>query len=217
MEPKEMMMDQVSVTSTALLSTTPDAKPKLWGALVKARAAVKNAVKNAQNPHLKNKYANLEAILDTCNQACHEHGLTFIQCPVQAPQGHVGLETIVGHESGETLRFTSYLPVGKYDPQGCGGGLTYLRRYSLSAIWGITQEDDDGETAMGRGGSGSKRTTPAPKKVDISGLESAKSLRELDDRANDLVDAGADEEEVARAHVRLEKQLLASAKKRLER
>lgn len=176
---------------------------QLWSALVKARADVKNAVKNAQNPHLKNKYANLEAILDTCNAAASAHGLTFVQCPVEGPQGHVALMTIVGHESGETIEFRSTLPVGKYDPQGCGGGITYLRRYSLSSFWGITQEDDDGETAMGRSGG----KTARPKKGDLSSLDRAKNLTELGALADALVDSGADEEEVERAFTAVKRRL----------
>lgn len=178
---------------------------KLWSALVKARAEVKNAVKNAQNPHLKNKYANLEAILDACNTAASAHGLTFVQCPIEGPQGHVALVTIIGHESGETLEFRSTLPVGKYDPQGCGGGITYLRRYSLSSIWGITQEDDDGETAMGR--SGAKAKTTRPKGADLSSLDRAKNLTELGALADALVDSGADEEEVERAFTAVKRRL----------
>ena len=46
---------------------------------------------------------------------------------------------------------------GKMDSQGIGAAITYLRRYSLSAIVGVVcDDDDDGETAVGRG------KTPSP-------------------------------------------------------
>ena len=50
----------------------------------------------------------------------------------------------------------SFLPLNpaKNDNQGIGAAITYLRRYSLSAIVGVVCDDDDvGETAGGRGRS----------------------------------------------------------------
>jgi len=42
-------------------------------------------------------------------------------------------------------------PVGKQDAQGVGSAITYLRRYSLAAVANLAQEDDDANTAVGRG------------------------------------------------------------------
>ena len=36
--------------------------------------------------------------------------------------------------------------------QGLGSAITYARRYSLAAICGISQDDDDGEGSVGRTG-----------------------------------------------------------------
>jgi hypothetical protein len=57
------------------------------------------------------------------------------------------------HSSGEWISSTLELPVSKQDAQGFGSALTYARRYSLAAICGIAQDDDDGEGA---------RKAPAP-------------------------------------------------------
>jgi hypothetical protein len=35
----------------------------------------------------------------------------------------------------------------KQDPQGLGSAMTYLRRYSVAAICGLYQDDDDAEPA----------------------------------------------------------------------
>ena len=52
----------------------------------------------------------------------------------------------------------------KMDPQGIGSALTYYRRYSLSAIVGISaDEDDDAEKAMGRNES---KKSEKPKTID---------------------------------------------------
>jgi hypothetical protein len=59
----------------------------------------------------------------------------------------VTVETVLAHKSGEWMRGTSAAPVVKADPQGVGSAITYLRRYSLAAVCGIAQEDDDGNAA----------------------------------------------------------------------
>jgi len=51
------------------------------------------------------------------------------------------------HTSGEWIEDTATCPLPKQDPQGFGSALTYLRRYSLSAICGLYADDDDGDRA----------------------------------------------------------------------
>jgi hypothetical protein len=50
----------------------------------------------------------------------------------------------------------------KYDAQGVGSVITYLRRYSLAAMAGVAPDDDDGEAAVGRP-SGRATAQEAPK------------------------------------------------------
>lgn len=56
---------------------------------------------------------------------------------------------------------TCSAPVQKADPQGVGSALTYLRRYSLAAVCGLAQEDDDGH-AGSKPKPGPAQTTPQP-------------------------------------------------------
>lgn len=37
------------------------------------------------------------------------------------------------------------------DPQAVGSGVSYARRYTLMSMLSLGAEDDDGESAMGRG------------------------------------------------------------------
>ena len=60
--------------------------------------------------------------------------------------GVVSVETIVMHESGEWISSISSSPISKSNPQGVGDAITYLRRYSLAAIFGLAQKDDDGNS-----------------------------------------------------------------------
>lgn len=120
---------------------------KLAPALVKANAEVSNALKDSHNPHFGNNFASLHSVLDAVKPVYAKHGLTLVQVPGLDEQGRATLDTMVLHESGEWISGTSGSPLQKADPQGMGSAITYLRRYSLAALAGITQEDDDGNAA----------------------------------------------------------------------
>lgn len=124
---------------------------KLAAALVKAQGEVENATKNAANPHFKSRYADLAEILNTIKPVMTKHGLAVVQFP-GFEEGHATVETQLVHESGEWIAGTSGAPLQKNDPQGVGSAITYLRRYSLAALAGIAQEDDDGNAASGQNG-----------------------------------------------------------------
>ena len=42
------------------------------------------------------------------------------------------------------------MPISKPDAQGVGATITYARRFALCSMVGISQYDDDGETAVNR-------------------------------------------------------------------
>jgi len=117
-------------------------------ALVKAQGELENASKNASNPHYKSKYADLAEILNTVRPVFSKNGLSFVQCPTFL-DGVASVETMLMHESGEWLSSTASAPASKQDAQGVGSAVTYLRRYSLAAVAGIAQEDDDANSAVG--------------------------------------------------------------------
>ena len=63
--------------------------------------------------------------------------------------GGVMVETVLLHESGESIRCGRlHVPAVKQDAQGYGSALSYARRYSLLAACGIAPEDDDGNAAV---------------------------------------------------------------------
>lgn len=115
---------------------------ELSAALAKAQGEMENAGKNSVNPHFKSKYADLAEILNTVRPVLSKHGLAVTQFP--AFEGNMAsVETILTHSSGEWMSGICSAPVQKADPQGVGSALTYLRRYSLAAVCGLAQEDDD--------------------------------------------------------------------------
>lgn len=119
---------------------------KLAAALVLVQREVEHAHKNATNPHFKNRYADLTEVIDTVRPVLAKHGLSVVQFPGYV-DGVTTLESVLLHESGEWISGTAGARMQKDDPQGVGSALTYLRRYSLAAVCGISQDDDDGEAA----------------------------------------------------------------------
>ena len=121
---------------------------KLAEALAKAQGAMDNPARSAENPFFKSKYAPLSAITDAIRKPLSQNGLSYVQT-VSMQSDIVMLTTRLMHMSGEWIESAMPLPhVGK--PQELGSVMTYFRRYQLSAIVGITaDDDDDGNEASG--------------------------------------------------------------------
>jgi hypothetical protein len=136
-----------------------DSIAALAAALAAAQAEIGNAAKNAVNPHFRSNYADLAEIINTTRPVLSRHGLAVAQFP-GFEDGIATVESVLMHSSGEWMAGTSSAPVTKSDPQGVGSATTYLRRYSLAAICGIAQEDDDGNAAS----APRKQATPEPER-----------------------------------------------------
>jgi hypothetical protein len=119
-------------------------------ALVKATAQIEGASKDSTNPHFQKKYADLASVTDAIKKPLNDNGLTYSQI-IHRLEGGVGVETLIIHESGETMsNGIAFVPAPKNDPHGYGSALTYARRYSLSACFGVIQEDDDANGATNK-------------------------------------------------------------------
>ena len=120
----------------------------LAGALAKAQLQIEPASKNAPNPHFRSHYADLASIWDACRGPLNTNGLSIVQFPCDGEVGRTGLCTMLLHSSGEYISEVVTTRSQKDDPQGLGSALTYLRRYALAAVVGVTAtEDDDGNAA----------------------------------------------------------------------
>ena len=116
-------------------------------ALVKAQRDFAPALKQSTNPHFRSRYADLAACVEAVIDALNSNGIALIQRTHDSDNG-VAVETLLVHESGETLSGgILHVPAAKQDPQGYGSALTYARRYSLMAACGIAPEDDDANAA----------------------------------------------------------------------
>jgi len=118
---------------------------ELASALSKAQGEITPAIKDSKNPFFKSNYADLSSIWNACKEALSKNGLAILQT-MDYLEGQLTLLTTLAHASGQWMR--SYLPIltEKNNAQGIGSAITYMRRYALSAIVGITfgEEDDDG-------------------------------------------------------------------------
>lgn len=124
-------------------------------ALVKAQKAFGPALKTANNPHFRSKYADLSSCVEAVIDGLNNNGIALMQNCHECADGVI-VETVFLHESGEQISAGKlHVPAAKHDPQGYGSAITYARRYSLMAACGIAPEDDDGNAA-------SKRKTAAP-------------------------------------------------------
>lgn len=118
-------------------------------AFAKMQSELEQPLKNANNPFFKSKYVPLENVVSSITKAASKNGLSFTQFPSSDEQGNITVGTIVMHESGEWIEYDPIkMKPAKSDPQGVGSAITYAKRYALSAIFGITSDqDDDGNEA----------------------------------------------------------------------
>ncbi|MCR9254756.1 MAG: ERF family protein [Alphaproteobacteria bacterium] len=126
--------------ATAKTERTP--QQALYAALVAAQAEIKNVEPNQENTYHGSKYADLSAVLDAVRPVFTAKGLAIAQVLQVDQHGAEFLRTIVMHEDGGTLESDYRLPPYKRT-QERGSDITYARRYSLSAIAGISAEEDD--------------------------------------------------------------------------
>jgi hypothetical protein len=137
---------------------TSDAINEIAAALAKAQAEMSGAAKSSANPFFKSKYADLASVVDACRGALTANQIAVVQSPTtDGPR--VSLETWLIHSSGQYLAGTVTAAAKDDSPQAVGSTITYLRRYALQSFAGVAPEDDDAETAQGRG---TTRTQAAP-------------------------------------------------------
>lgn len=124
-----------------------DGLAALAGALSAAQAEVEGAVKGKVNPAFRTKYADLASVWEACREALSKNGLAVIQSPGAISDGRMEMTTMLIHKSGEWVRGSLTIPLGKVDAQAYGSATTYARRYALAAFVGVSPEDDDGAAA----------------------------------------------------------------------
>lgn len=160
-------------------------------ALASAQAKMGKALKSANNPHFKSKYADLASVTDACLPALNEAGIAVIQPTTDDDNGRY-VETILIHgESGEVLKCRVPLIVSKNDMQGYGSAVTYARRYGLMSMSGIAPEDDDGNAAAKSQPKAEDKKPAPPKRISAEQFQTISAKIEA---------AGVDADKIAAAY-----------------
>jgi RNAse (barnase) inhibitor barstar len=115
---------------------------------IAGQSSLETAIKNSSNPFLKNKYADIQEILDKVKSAFHENNYIIVQEGGADESGEF-IDTKLIHTSGNLFNCKIYLQYKKGDMQSLGGAITYARRYGLLSVTGIPVDDDDGTSAIG--------------------------------------------------------------------
>jgi len=145
---------------------------KLAEALSKAQGQMTAAAKDGKANY--GKYATLDSVWDAARKPLADNGLAVTQATDVAGDSMVLVTTLM-HASGEWIGGVYPVRPSQNTPQGMGSAITYARRYSLSALLGLTaDDDDDGNAASGQqsaqrqteqrqaNGNGKPQQAPAP-------------------------------------------------------
>jgi hypothetical protein len=112
----------------------------IWFKLWKAKQEIEAVKKNAKNPHFKNNYADINALIEAVEPVLLKYNLLLMQ-PIE--NGCV-VTRIVDCESGDSVESTMRLPEIQ-DPQRVGSAVTYYRRYTLQSLMTLQAEDTDAQ------------------------------------------------------------------------
>ena len=106
--------------------------------------------KDSKNPFHKSMYASLGAHLELCEETLDKYGMILLQTINGSAEKAILVATLCHPESGQWIKSYLPLPNPKGDSQGLGASITYMRRYSINSMLGLSAEDDDGESACVR-------------------------------------------------------------------
>ena len=133
----------------------------IYGKLHKAKRQIGTVKKNAKNPHFKNTYADLNALIDAVEPILLENDLILLQ-PLENGKVYT---RIVDVNTSEILESCIDLPASG-TPQAMGSAITYYRRYTLQSLLSLQAEDDDGTRA----------STPTPPTKEVLSIGSSKFI-----------------------------------------
>jgi hypothetical protein len=163
-------------------------------ALSNAQAEFPPIPKTQTNPYYKKKYADLSTIIHNIKNVMNKNGLAFTQTIIPNNDSVI-VKTTLFHISGQFINSTISVKLeGKKDPQALGSAITYLRRYSLSAIIGVASEDDDDGNATKINGITKEDYKPAKKTEDnpYQIIKNAKTITELENSAKEIFKTNPD-------------------------
>jgi hypothetical protein len=148
---KEIEILIQDLAKNKIVAPEPNESPnieEIAKALSAAQKIFKLAYKNKTGSFTE--YADLSSCLESVREAFGQNGLSISQPIIEDANGIV-LHTIIRHSSGQFIKSKiRVIPPTDGDLRKLCSQVTYLRRYALASLIGITGsgEDDDGELAI---------------------------------------------------------------------
>lgn len=142
---------------------------------IKAQKEMRPAIKDAKNPRFQSNYSDISSVLNACMEALYSNNLAMTQ-PVEHKEIGMVVTTRITHVTGEFIETSLPLMMQKQDMQGLGSAITYARRYGLTTLLGIPEDDDDANLVTEFNPPKSKakskpKPRAKPKKVNSSALQ----------------------------------------------
>ena len=126
-----------------------------------------------KNPHYGNDFIQFDRLVKKIDPMCKKYGLGISQFPTG-----VGLVTLIFHqETGEYITSYYELKLDKETSQGVGSALSYAKRQTYQALFGLSagqEEDDDAQLATSEEESFEKDNPVQGKMDNKSAYEIAK-------------------------------------------
>jgi len=141
------------------------ANNQLIEAMHKVQGQISGVKRDSTNPHFKNRYASLEAVVDALRPVLQANDLIVTQAPGRFTElGCIEITTTISHISGQSMSSVFEIPLSKKDSQGAGSAITYGCRYSLMALFLLPPQDDDAEGSIDRSETRPAKSSYALKK-----------------------------------------------------
>jgi len=123
-------------------------KITLAQAMLDFRVNVDSVTKDSTNPFFNSGYTSYNAVRETINPTLDMLGIVVIQAPMIL-EGIDVLNTKVymAHNPSDFICSNIRLLMPKGDMQQLGSAISYAKRYSLVSLFGLAEEDDDGNKA----------------------------------------------------------------------
>lgn len=152
-------------------TTSPSPLKSIPIALLAVQRELGPIFRDGKNPHFKSTYITLDHLTEVVKPILNKYGISLVQSastsveeyePTKPNATIIHVETMLMHESGEFIVTTAVVSLAKLGPQDSVAALTYGRRAGLAAALAVvTDEDDDGESLVGRA-TAKPRVLPEP-------------------------------------------------------
>lgn len=135
--------------------------------LLRVQQSIEKVTKTSKNPHFRSTFADLNEVLAVSKGALNEENIFIAQGPGKDQFGQYVETTLINGEDGQSLSSRVYFSGTEDNMQKIGAAITYARRFGLASLLALESQDDDGETAVGRGAQKSYKieSTTAPKET----------------------------------------------------